>query len=457
MFIRKKIAVLALLAVAAAAFGCSDSTFDVPNPNGPELGNLQNNPTAPAVIDATQGLLVGARAGISAQAGYIAHLGILGRESYTLDNSDPRFVDQMVGGDLNPGDGAFGGSGWAVRYANIRLGNIVLNALDNPGLTGFSNAQKEGIRGFVKTMQALDYLLIINLRDVNGAVVDVNVGVGEAPGPIVGKQAVFERIVVLLDEAQGHLSAGGASFPFRLSEGFQGFTTPASFLRFNRALRARVAVYRQDYPRALAALDNSFLSAAAPLDLGVYYTFGTGGGDVTNGITASPNIFAHPSIRTSAESQPGGAIDARVAAKTAILPTPLSRQGITTNVAQRVYVDLTTPIPIIRNEELILLRAEARWFTGNRDGALADLNLIRQRSAGLAPIGMPANDAAFVTALLRERQFSLFLEGHRWIDFRRFGRLNQLPLARATDQVPSAFPIPRNECLARNLTVPCSV
>ncbi|MBA3970238.1 MAG: hypothetical protein H0X52_09060 [Gemmatimonadetes bacterium] len=70
---------------------------------------------------------------------------------------------------------------------------------------------------------------------------------------------------------------------------------------------------------------------------------------------------------------------------------------------------------------------------------------------------MPANDAAFVTALLRERQFSLFLEGHRWIDFRRFGRLNQLPLARATDQVPSAFPIPRNECLARNLTVPCSV
>lgn len=457
MFIRNRILVLAVLASAASVQGCSDSTFDIPNPNSPELTDLQRNPTAPAIIDATQGLLVGARAGISAQSGYIPQTGILGRESYTLDNSDPRYVDQIVGGDLNPGDGAFGGSGWTPRYANIRLGNVVLNALDNPSLTGFTNAQKEAIRGFVKTMQALDYLLIINLRDTNGAVVDVNVAVGEIPGPIVGKDAVFDHIVKLLDEAQAHLNAGGNSFPFRLSEGFQGFNTPLTFLQFNRALRARVAVYRKNYPQALTALGNSFLNPSAPLTLGVYYTFGTGGGDVTNGIAASPNIFAHPSIRSGAQTQPGGATDARIAAKTAPLATPLSRQGITTNVAQRVYVDLTTPIPIVRNEELILLRAEARWFTGNREGALADLNLIRQRSGGLAPIAMPATDEVFITALLRERESSLFLEGHRWIDYRRFGRLNQLPLARPTDRVPNAFPIPRNECLARNLTVPCSV
>lgn len=453
---RNRFLTLAVLAAALGVQACDDSTFEIPNPNGPELVDLQTNPTAPALIDATQGLLVGARAGISAQSGYIPQTGIVGRESYTLDNSDPRYVDQMVAGDLNPGDGAFGGSGWGPRYANIRLGNVVLNALDNPSLTGFTNPQKEAIRGFVKTIQALDLLLVINLRDTNGAVVDVNVPVGEAPGPIVGKDAVFDGIVALLDQAQAHLAAGGGAFPFRLSAGFEGFNTPTSFLRFNRALRARVAAYRKNYPQAITALGASFLDPAAPLDLGVYYTFGTGGGDVTNGIAASPNIFAHPSIRTGAQTQPGGAVDARIAAKTTVLATPISRQGVSTNVGQRVYTDLTTPIPIIRNEELILLRAEARWFTGNRDGAIADLNVVRQRSGGLAPLGVPATDAAFVSALLREREASLFLEGHRWIDYRRFDRLNQLPLARPTDRVPGAFPIPRSECLARELEVPCS-
>lgn len=40
-----------------------------------------------------------------------------------------------------------------------------------------------------------------------------------------------------------------------------------------------------------------------------------------------------------------------------------------------------------------------------------------------------------------------------------FARLNralaELPRARTTGVVPTAFPIPRDECIAKNLTVPC--
>lgn len=430
--------------------GCSDNTFEVGNLNNPDLGGLQNSPTVTGVVSAVQGLQIGSRAGISGQAGYIAHLGVLGRESYTLDNSDPRFVDQMLAGDLNPGDGAFGGSNWTLRYQNIRLGNIILNALDNPSLTGFSNAQLEAIRGFTKTIQALDLLLVINTRDVNGAVVDVNVPIGELPGPIVGKAAVFDAIVSLLDNAQTNLQAGGDEFPFTLTSGFAGFDTPVTLLQFNRALRARVAAYRGDYSGTLTALSNSFIDTGAPLDRGVYWVFGTSGGDTQNGIAASPNIFANPAIAADAQTN-----DARFLAKTEPLATPVARQGIITNLDQTVYTDLSDPIPIIPNVELILLRAEARWFTGNQAGAIADLNFVRTTDGGLAPISTPGSDAAFVSALLYEREFSLYLQGHRWIDYRRFGRLSQLPSPQPSFVVAPAFPIPRNECLARGLAVPC--
>ena len=457
MHMKRNILLACLAATLIALPGCSDSDFMVPNLNNPELGDLQNNPTVSAVRDATQGLLIGARNGISNQAGYIAHTGILGRESYTLDNSDPRFVDQMLAGVLNPGDGAFGGSNWTPRYQNIRLANIVLNALDNPTLVGFTEDQKEAIRGFVKMIQALDYLLIINLRDTNGAVVDVNVPIGETPGDIVPKEQVFDRIVMLLDEAQGHLQAADGGFPFNLTEGFAGFDTPISFLEFNRALRARVAVYREDYAAALTALENSFVDAGAPLDRGVYNVYGTGGGNLQNGIAASPNIFANPTIADDVQMQDDGTLDDRFLAKTQPLATPVARQGIVTDLDQTVYTELGDPIPIITNEELLLLRAEARWFTGNEDGAIADLNFVRTTAGGLEPIAVPESDEAFIDALLYEREFSLLLQGHRWIDHRRFDRLDELPLIDPSFEIPSAFPIPRNECLARDLTVPCGV
>lgn len=447
---------LAPVAALPLALACGD-TFDIPDLNNPGLEELESNPTRAAVIDATQGLLIGARAGMSAQTGYVAHLGILGRESLTFDNSDPRYIDEMVAGVLDPGNGAFGGSGWAPRYANLRNASIVLNALDV--VSGFSNAELEAIRGFTKTIEALDLLITINLRDVNGAVIDAARPLSDPLAPFVSRTETFDRVVSLLEEAKTHLQAGGAAFPFALSSGFAGFDTPAAFLRFNRALRARVAVYRADYAGALTALGESFVSTSAPLTLGVYHSYGTGSGDATNGLFQgdNPQIVAQPSIRADAETKPGGGLDNRVVAKTSVLATPVvDARGVSSNVRFDIYTSLSSALPIIRNEELILLRAEARWFTGDKTGALADINFIRQTSGGLAAAAQPASDDAFITELLRQRRYSLLMEGgHRWIDNRRFNRLATLPKARASDVVPSAFPVPRNECVARGLGTPC--
>lgn len=438
--------------------GCDDDLV-VPDLNNPGLEELVTNPTRTLVLDAAQGLLIGARAGISGQTGYVAHLGILGRESYTFDNSDPRYVDEMIAGILDAGNGAFGGSGWTLRYRNIRNANILLNALET--VAGFTDAEKRAIAGYAKTLQALEYLLVINLRDENGAAIDVDRGVNEPLAPIAGKAEVFAHIATLLNEAQADLQAGGGAFPFQLSPGFDGFADPASFARFNRALAARVAVYRDQYAEALTALSASFLNPAADLDLGVYYDFGTEPGDLTNGLfqATAPTMVAHPSLVADAQTGAGGARDARLESKTDPLsPAATAGPGLTSDLRFTIYTDLGSPIPIVRNEELILLRAEARWFTGDRAGALEDLNTVRTRSGGLAPLALPASDSQFVDALLYERRYSLLFEGgHRWIDARRFDRLDRLPLSRPSDLVPAAFPIPRDECIARGVQGVCGV
>ncbi|HSM05582.1 MAG TPA: RagB/SusD family nutrient uptake outer membrane protein, partial [Longimicrobiales bacterium] len=439
------------------ATGCSDD-FLIPDLNNPGLEQLEGEPTRSAVVDATQGLLIGSRASISNQAGYVNHLGTLGREALTFDNSDPRYFDEMLAGALNAGNGAFGGSGWAPRYANIRNANIVLNSLD--GVSGFTDAELEGIRGFAKTIQALDFLLVINLRSVNGAALDVNRPLDAEPAPFVSETEMLQAVSDLLDEAATHLNAAGGDFAFRLSDGYAGFDDPASFLQFNRALKARVEVYRGNYSAAITALEASFLDLDGDFALGVYHSYGTGSGDVTNGLFqgADPQIVAHPTVWDDAPLKPGGERDDRVLAKVELLGTPKSDpRGVTSDVRFIHYATLSDPTPIIRNEELILLWAEAQWFTGGTGDALTAINDVRSRSGGLATVGAPGSDDAFVDLLLGERRWSLLLEGHRWLDMRRFDRLDALPLDRPSDVVPTSFPIPRNECIARNLTVPCSV
>jgi hypothetical protein len=72
-----------------------------------------------------------------------------------------------------------------------------------------------------------------------------------------------------------------------------------------------------------------------------------------------------------------------------------------------------SPIPIIRNEDPILLRSEAEWFTGNKAAALADLNFIRRASGNLPRSALTegSSDAAYVDELLYNRRYSLIWEG----------------------------------------------
>ena len=205
---RRGAALGVLLGAALALGACSGSDLDVPEFNNPSIEQLENTPTVEGIKAAAVGMQINAKADITGRTGYVSMLGIVGRESYTLDVSDPRYVSELLIGPVT-NSGAFGAGLWTTRYADIRLGNIILHALD--AVAGMSDADKAAVRGFVKTMQAYDYLLVINTRDVNGAPIDVDRPLNGDVAPIATKAAVFAHIVALLDGARTDLAAGRRS------------------------------------------------------------------------------------------------------------------------------------------------------------------------------------------------------------------------------------------------------
>lgn len=437
----KRILTVSSVLLALAVGACD---LDVPDLNNPGIDQLEENPTPSAVSAACTGLLIGNRRNTAQANGLVAQLGILGREAYNFDQADPRFVGELLEGPLAAGS-PFGGNFWTLPYANIRLAEIILDAA--PRVTEFSEAEQSAIAGFVHTIKALDLLEVANTRDENGGVIDTDRSLEDDLAPLVGKAEMFDEIARLLDEAADELGRGGDAFPFALSNGYEGFDTPETFRQFNRAIRARVAVYVEDYATALTALDESFIVEGAAvtladMDLGVYHSYSTGTGDAVNNLI-NPNIYAHPGLVTD------GTGDLRLERKVAMTDSPGTAGGLMSDQVFLIYPSPESPVPIIRNEELILLRAEALWFTGDETGAVEALNTVRTESGGLTVVNVPAgDDAAFIDALLYERRYSLMFEGgHRWIDLRRFGI--ELPLDLPDHTRNIRYPIPDAECNAR--------
>ena len=425
---------------------------DIPNLNDPEQDDaLFTNPTRDTIAAVTTGLLVGARSRIAPANGYIALLGIVGREAYNLDGADPRFIVEMLVGPLDFSSPVFGGGFWDDPYANLRIANILLDAVEQ--FDGFDDSEKAAIRGFNKTIQAVDYFMLISTRDDLGAVIEINTSIDlNVLGDVRCKPAVLAHIIDLLDSARTDLQAAGDAFPFPLSMGFEGFDTPETFIRFNRALAARAHVYAGNFDEALTALEASFIVRdEEQLDLGVYHAFSGSPGDTQNALN-SVNIVAHPRVRTDAETDPAtGMVDARVTRKLVELEMPVRNdaQMLESSDDFTAYRTGSDPVSIIRNEELLLLRAEAYLGLNNTSSAAADINWIRVNSGGLPALAEA--EAATAAELLKQRRYSLLFEGHRWVDTRRLGNLADLLMEDERDDftVPTFFPIPEPEIRAR--------
>jgi len=474
----RQVLVGAALAAVVTVNACD---FNIANPNNP--ASIGPNATVAQVDAAAQGVVAAFRIDFTS---WILKAGIIGREDYRLDTADPRFTSELLTGPLDPSNAAFGGGQWQREYRSIAAGYTILNVI---GSAQLSDAEKNAVRGFIQTIQALAFLIVLDAHTQDSIPIDVNRVVGGPLAPLVTNDSAYKAINVILDSAQTALQAAGAAFPIDLGPGFSGFDTPATFLKFNRALAARVYAYRASlgalpagtystkwsacptcWDAALTALGQSFISATAPFDQGTYITYSTGNQDLPNDLSQdvpSAIQLVHPSIKANAELQTGGTLlDQRFLNKVANRGTPpdtFSLACLSSALSWTRYPTTNSSVPIIRNEELFLLRAEANWFgaTGTKAQAISDLNFIRQTSGGLNPttVTTASTDAAFVDDLLKQRLYSLMYEGgHRWIDLRRYGRLGQVPIDRPAgcaspklpkDTVFSSLPVNSFEVQAR--------
>jgi len=440
-------------ALLVAVLGTGACSFDISNPNSPDP--IGPNPTAGQVSAAANGMLIALRQDVQ---DFALDVGILGREVLRIDGSDPRFISELLISELDPGGDAFGGDHWPEQYAAIRGGNLLLVALGTA--EQLTAEERSAASGYTKTMEAYAFLMVLTTHIQDSIVIAPPLDITAPPGPFVANATAYDHMVELLETGHAELLAGGAAFPFSLPSGFAGFDTPETFARFNRALRARVAAYREDWAGVLTALSASFLNPAADLQLGVYLNYGTGPGDFANPLSQDPQAgenFAHQSLDTLAQLQTDGVTkDRRFITKT-VPRASTSNSGFASALGWIRYPSPSSPIPLIKNEELILLRAEASINLGDLGTALTDINQIRQQSGGLPALASLGTPEEAIDELLYNRLFSLLYEGgHRWIDLRRYDRLaispsGDLPVSRvgAGESVFQTFPIPRDEVLAR--------
>ena len=448
-----------LMALAGALLsGCSSSLIDgVKNEVAVTPEGAAGNPVQSLQFLAS-GIVATAR---DNHATYVRDVGIFGREMFYFQLQDGRWITGYLR-DWKDNTSFGAGGNWGGAYANMRN---IYNFNQTVSGAPISAQQKSAATGFAKTMEAWQLLMVLNTRW------DLGIPVQTMPlptdvAPFVSRDSAFKYISAQLDAGYAELNAGGSAFPFSLptagGSGFTGLSTPATFARFNRAIKARVEAYRGSlgcaacYTTAATALGQSFITStldAGNLNTGAYQIYSTASGDVLNGIWANRNdYYAQMSITTDADVPQS---DARVTSKLVTGQGSRTLAGSEASTVRfNVYPQNTSPMPIIDNEELWLLKAEILWNTGNQAGAVDALNQVARVSGGATGdryTGITTG-TAFTNALLAERRLSLLLEGHRWIDMRRFNRLNSLPAGGSGFTVAPYQVVPQAECLYRART-----
>ncbi|MGC6422560.1 MAG: RagB/SusD family nutrient uptake outer membrane protein [Flavobacteriaceae bacterium] len=428
----RKINRLALVGIAFTLMAC---TFDEEvDPNRPSLEGVLSEASLNQLNNLVVGIESAMRNGLGIQT---TGSGTMARELYLFD-ADPRNTGDLLGanGARLDNNSFYSSSPWASRYLTIKNANILLESVENT--SSATASQKAGYRAFAKTVIAHE--LIDLVKSYGRARVEVSDP--NNLGPILDASATLTAVVNMLDEAKSELNQAGNNFAFPLA-GFAGFDTPSSFGEFNRALKAIALLYNGDKTGTLTALNNSFMDLNGDLTTGPKHVFSLGSGDQTNDLykiidNNGDQIIVHNSFIEDAEEG-----DLRVAQKTIIRSNPTTQDGLTGTHQTALYGSNISPIDIVRNEELILVYAEAN-IPSNLGAATNAINIVRN-AAGLADYSGNASADALTTELLHQRRYSLWCENHRMYDLRRYNISSTLPIDRSGDQIFNILPIPLTE------------
>jgi hypothetical protein len=448
---------LALASALIAGAACSDEP--IPNYNNPVIPTV--TPSSAALQAQVTGIAAGDRENHAFQ---ILIMETMGRDAYRIDAADPRYINNPLG-QFNPS--AFVTNFlWNSHYRTVRSANELVASVAD---AGFTAGEKAGTRGYAQTMKALQYIRLIEMRDTIG--VPIVLGQG-ALDPIRCKPAVLAYISALLDSAATDLAGAGASFAFTLPGGFSSngaFNTPAGFLKFNRGLKGKNDVYRgfATYAKsgaidaaalnaAITAIDASYANVAGDFRDGVYHIYSTASGDLTNQNFDNSVYRANPKVASQAEVG-----DLRLSKVRKDPAQSISTGGVASDLLFTIFSGPTTPIPLLINEELLLVRAEALWGLNRDAEALAIVNAVRSRSGGFTTPKLATDFATrldLLREILKQKRYSLLYESpSRAVDYRMFGLWAELGTEVSAGNLgPMVVPIPEAEANARDNVLSCT-
>ncbi len=500
---RVLLAACALLVIGSV--GCSEG--DVPFFTAPT--------SVPASVSGLQNAVSGLFAASRNDVGTVEFSPVAGyaRDGAVFTNTEPRTVTYPLGVNPIPNTS---GSIWPQEYQNITQAQQIFAALPKVS-TLITPIQAASITGVVQTLQAYNYMLIAEAHDTLGlAILPAGVTGSTAPAAVCAKDA-WQYIVALLDSGETQLvKAGSAIGPIKVPTGFAAVYTVSgppgtlgSFASFNRVLAAKAnlelayAIARgpggsaptpttPGAPNAAALnlaltdLTSSAMynpSVLAPTPQG---QFVAGSYVVTHDFSTQSQDLVNPvqqQIGTEAQLNDFVADvdtinDQRWHAKFILNPNPVQQQfynSVASKYLYNMFSNPSSPIPIVREDELVIWHAEIELGLGNNAAALADANLLREvtGSCGAAcPAGetalapYPASDASSYETtrndLMAETRISTTWESSadRTIEIRNYGMQavsdttweHENPNVTTGDQHTTVNPIPQSELNGRGGT-----
>jgi starch-binding outer membrane protein, SusD/RagB family len=428
----------------AAVSSCKKSYFEVDtelDPNAAPVSGYIANANARQISQMGVGVL-GVMRNAFLDFGRIT--GTVGREVINSASTDNRYFTELLGTNTaqytgtaagaNDPAGIFNTYYAAYSQTRRRAEQFLLAAQNTSSITA---AEKKAIEGFSRTIQAYVTLNLANMQGKNGIRESFSdlLEPGDQLKP--GKFGTYASALVVCkkyaDDGLAALNAAGTgSFPFTMNSGWAGFNTIQDFKKFNRAVAARIAMYQSDWAGVITALGQSFLDPAGSLKTGPNFIFSTVANDITNGLFHVPNSNGAPYVVFNDVIAAADAGDTRIfgaTAKVAARTTPRQSGAFTSTHEVVMFASNTASASIIRNEELLLMWAEAKAqqndLNAGATSAIPIINIIRA-SAGLAAYSGAVTQADVINEVLKQRRFSLFFEGHRWFDMRRYNRLAQI-------------------------------
>jgi len=469
-----------MAAVLLAA--CSQSP--VANLNAPSVGLNQA---------AFQGRVIGAIGNQRVDFGTrVLALDAFSRNAANFTTTDNRFITMWLGDATPIGNSTYYGvTNWALQFTTVRQINEILQDLPH-AVPAYSAGDAAKLTGILQTLKALSYMYAAETRDTLGVpVAGVTQPDPNKPAPILCTRDVWQFIVSLLDSGLTSLDADSSGgLPVTLIPGMASVSVRASpstavgsFASFNRALAAKAglelayAIARSPGgtpptattagapdPAALTRADSALHASAlfnptalAPPTSGdfsealaVYHTFSGASGDVANPMQGfEPTYYVLK--EAVADIDPA---DRRLAK---LIPSPFGAAGtpysaVASDLTLAMYQNATSPMPIIRNEELNLIEAQIRLGLGDLAGANTSINAVRSAVAGLPPVS-PASYVAVRNQILKELRASLIGEpgGDRTIAIRNYGMAVVADTTwGATDTHATVQPMPVSEVDSRN-------